>query len=506
MARSFNANARPGLPTHRSLGYGEKRKHSIEGEAPPSSVYEMYDITPREPPLDESQGRWYGANTERISAAERTLDQLVRRQSSSEYEIIDALLDRKMQGSKRAHIHAFIARRDAANPEWKHQLVFLKLNRSHKQRDSKKSKQKTLSMHIILERKLRRRDDIRLPLPRSMSSQGPIRAIGGLPATDHRQENSMLGPVSAPVNTPRSQDLPSYARQRDPNWQSSPPRVQILDNPNGRGQLLAPPPPGTTTHNSDESASFTPASPSSTLSSDTARSSSRKTLYPSSTNDTASIFLPKDNAQYEQGKHRVIADRDVQCPYVSVGTQTDMKVNASDNSRPTLIQNMVFKPQTKPTERLESENFGIDAHMPCGSSSKEGDTSSVDVSHDEQETPKLAAPKEATSDAFEKPAWMNNMQPGKLSYHQMNHRDVIKRLTNKKSTRLRPSTRASILSLSLWTNKLSLSRETMVSPRSTPHALSQFMRERIQHQATVQATSAFPVIFPSQFERPLRQS
>ncbi len=390
MARPLTGIARPGLHTHRSYhGHEENKRQSIEDGTPPTPRYEGYDITPRESPLCENRGRWHCTNTKPTPASERALQQFVRDLSLTNYNVLNVLYDRKMQGSKGKHIENVIASKASANPAWEFQVVFLKLNRNHKKRDSKSSRHRTLSMQLILECNLRPHDNIALPLPLSMSSQCPIRATVGLPVANHGQESYMLGTVTTPINNPRPQYLPSYIRQRAPSRPNSPPRVQYSDIQNGRGQLFAPPEPRTANHDSDESTSFRPASPSSTLSSDTARSSSRGTSYSSSPIDTASNFLPRTSTQYARESHRNAA----QCSYISHSTQPDNKWNATENSRSALIQ------PASPEVRAVSDKRAPVSYDVRG---KGGNTSSVGGQSDKQEA----------SIAFEKPAWMNNMQPG----------------------------------------------------------------------------------------------
>lgn len=409
MARPFNGLARRGLHTHRSYhGHEDTDRQSLKGGTSLKSIYEGYKITPRESPLSESRGRWYRADTKRMPTSERDLQELVRIESSKDYSIVGTMYDKKMRGSKREHIFEFIASKATANPGWDYNLVFLKLERNHKKRDSKNPRPKTLSMQIILECRLRPCNNIALSVPRSMSSQGPMRANGGLPPTNRGQGTSMQGTVTAPINTLRPQYVPSYVSQRAPGWQNSQSRTEFSDHLNGRGQLFTPPASRRTTYESDESASFTPGSPSSTLSFDTAMSSSRGPACSSSPIDTKSIFLPNTVAHCAQGSHNIGA----QFSYVSHSTQTDIKWAAPDNNRPALTQPPSPQAREQPRKIAENGNSCVDAPVPHDICGKGGDTPSVDGQSDKKEPPKLGSTQEATDFAFEKPAWMNNMQPG----------------------------------------------------------------------------------------------
>lgn len=399
MAWPIKGVARPGLHTHRSYhGHEDTNRQSVEGGTSPISTYEDYEIKPRESPLGEARGRWYRADTKRMPTSQRDLQDFVRKEWSNGYSIVDTISNKKMVGSKRVHIRDFIASKVTDNPGWDYQLVFLKLERNPKKRDSRKPRPKTLSMRIILECKLRLCNNMALSVPRSMSSQSQVHINGGLAPTYHRQGSSMQGTVTAPINTPMPQYVPAYIRQGAPSWQNSPPRAQS-------SKVFTPPVSRTTPYESDESVSFTPASPSSTLSSDTARSSSRRPSYSSSPIDTLPTFLSKTVAHCAQGSH----NNGAQCSYVSHSTQTDMKGNSSDNNRPALTGSASPKLREQPKKGAENGNSCVNAPVLYEICSKGDNIPSIDEHSDKQGIPKLGNTHDI---AFEKPAWMNNMQPG----------------------------------------------------------------------------------------------
>lgn len=413
MARPINAHPRPGLPTHRSYHDHEPtNRQIIGGETSPTHIYECYEITPKRSPVDEDLGRWHRADTKRIPYSEQDLHQFVRKQYSSEYTVIDAFDDKKMQGSKRQHIKDFIEEKNASNPDWEYNLKYLKLDRNRKHRDSKKPRQKTLSMMIILERKLRPRDRIGFPLPRTVSSQGPIHASGSLPAANHMPGYLMPGTVTAPNNTIRPQYTPSYARCRGLNGQYSPSMPQVVDNRNSRAVPSTPSIPRTPIYDSDESAGLRPASPSSTLSSDTARSSSRRTSNCSSPFDVTFGSFPRTNSHHVQGNNRMAFDRGVHYSYHDRGTQTDKDLYAPRSTR--LSQTNPSGPvsQVKLNEPSTTGRSGANDLLPHNVQNKHDVSASLDGHSDEQETPKPERTREATDIKFEKPAWMYNLQPG----------------------------------------------------------------------------------------------
>lgn len=390
MARPFNETTRPVLRAHNSYHGHEKSKTVIDGDTPSNPIYEGYDITPRESTLGENQGRWYRADTTGMPTSQRDLQKLVRDQASSSTTAVEALLDRKMQGSKRKHIYSFIDSRDSASPERKHHLVFLKLNRNPKKGNSKKARPKTLSMNIILEGKLRPRNNVGPPLPRSMSSQGSFRATGDLPTTIHGSAVSMLGTVSAPINTPRPQYLPSYSGKTAQTGPNRPPTVQISNSQNGMGQRYAPSAPRTTIYDRDGLVSLVPSSPSSALSSDTIRLSPRRLSSSSSPVDTPSISLLRTSAHCARGGH----DSGAQCSYISNGTQTDMKWDTFDNGRLVLTPTASLKVREEPDQRAETGKPCVDALEASSAHGLEGKA------------------QEAANVTYEKPIWMDNMQPG----------------------------------------------------------------------------------------------
>lgn len=413
MARPINAYPRPGLPAHRSYhGHEQTNGPSIGGETSPTRIYECYEITPKRTPVDEDLGRWYRANTKRIPYSEQDLHQFVRKEYSREYTVIDAFNDKKMQGSKRQHIEHFIEERNASNPDWEYNLKYLKVDRNRKHRESKKPRQKTLSMMIILECKLRPRDRINFPLPRTMSSQGPIRASGSLPAANHMPGYLVPSTVTAPNNSIRPQYTPPYARCRDSNGQHSTPMPQVVDNRNSQGVSYTPPTLRTPTYDSDESAGLRPASPSSTLSSDTARSSSRRTSNCSSPFDTAFVSFPRTNTYHAQGHNHLAFDRGTQQPYFSQGTQTKEDLYVPHSSRPTHSYLSTPVSRVVPNERSNRGTSGAHNLTSPDIHSKQDTSTSLDGHSDEQETPKPESTQEASGITFEKPAWMYNLQPG----------------------------------------------------------------------------------------------
>lgn len=408
MGRPFNEITRPVLHAHNSYHGHEKSRTVIDGDTPPDPIYECYEIKPKESTLGEDQGRWYRADTKRMHTSQRDLQKLVRDQSSSSTTAIEALLDRKMQGSKRKLIYDFIDSRDSASPERKHHLVFLRLDRNPKKGNSKKARPKTLSMHVILEGKLRPRNNVGLPLPRSMSSQGPFRATGDFPTTTRGSAASMLGTVSAPINTPRPQYLPSYSGQTAQTWLNRPPKVQISNSQNGMGQPYAPSAPRTTIYDSDGLGSLVPSSSSSPLSSDTIRLSSQRPSSTSSPMDTPSISLLRTSAHCARGGH----DSGAQCSYVSNGTQTDIQWNTFDDGRLVLTPKASLKVREEPGHRAETGKPCVDAFEASSAHGIEANTSSIDEQPNKQGIRKLENAQEATNVTYEKPIWMHNMQPG----------------------------------------------------------------------------------------------
>lgn len=421
MARPFNENARPGLPTHRSYHvYDMERNHNIGGAGNSNHLYEGYDITPRELPLDENRGRWYCAHTKRMPIGERDLGQFVRKQELSDYIVGDAMFDRKMQGSKREHIYDFIAKQNASNPGLEYEVRFLKLNRSHKQRDSKKPRPKTLSMQIILERRLRPHGNNSPPLPRSMSSQGPIRATGGPLTSDNAQGITITGTITPPVIVQNPQYLPPYAKPRDSTAQNSLPKLQNLHIPNASDRICSPMLLRSATYDSDDSATFPPASPSSTLSSDTACSSVRRASSSSCPIDGAFIFASRPNDKGTQ-EHRP--------PYMSLGTQTDVKQYSYVDIQLADTDITCLKPQD---EQNEYAKRGVSSEGSDGMCIKGQDRYSNNKAGDEQVNRTLGTTNEVKDILFEKPPWMDNMQPGKRSFYRFRSMCAVDILTYQK--------------------------------------------------------------------------
>lgn len=470
MARPLNpGSGRPAFPSSRSShSYEDSGTAQGGGKQHLDIIYEGYDIVPKESQPDESKGRWHLAHTISMPATQPDLEHLVRKQSLSRCTASQMMYDNRMQGSKRAHIYHIIRDRDTEKPDRTHELAFLKLERDRKQKDSRRPKKKTLSMQIILECKTRPHDRISLAAPGSLAPQGPASASGGLSPTNHGSARPLpFTWPSTPISTPRPQYLPPYARPQALSGQGSQLNVSDLDSRTSRDQLVPLPTP-TSNYDSDDSEYFRSVSPSSTISSDTVRSSGRasnlalgpkpsssaidprahieddddsyrvtvkapggrmyESRIPKSSAEKVSSSIPNDtrihtsplmNQQqipdheksHYAGQHHLAATNGHS--YASTGTQTDRELNIFDHMKPDLNNEFAPGSKVKPVERVQSESPFVPGRMPNTSSNNRDEVTSVDVSRDEKEhlAARLRGDVEIPNH-YEKPSWMSNMQPG----------------------------------------------------------------------------------------------
>ena len=450
------------------LRYAGLGKPVMEHRVIPYITYEGYNITPRETEYNESNGRWYRAHTKPMPGTQREFENLIRRQSLSDSTVMEELYSSRMMGSKREHIEDYIKLRDAQDPERKHELAYLKLERYHRQKESKQSARRTSSIQIVLECKLHSRNSTGAT-PQPPASHGSFVTQESLPLTDHvppkpRTETS----PTMPTNVSRPQYLPPYVQQRYPNRGSDHSNSQAVNNQNNRDTMDPAPTITTRKYDSDDSEILRPSSPCSTVSSDTMEPSSRRTSSSSVSNGRAPIpsqtskegsytdpYATTRLATKQTGGHlspksskgneptllspvsrkstgpgiptQSIRDHDefqetpacsdTLVEYTSIGTQTDqgfdsMSIDHCQSSSGHCEQR---KPSVKVTELIEGENL---SERGCVPSDENKDEEKVvpclePGPHLEPGT-KARDHGESNACFYKKPAWMNDLRPGSL--------------------------------------------------------------------------------------------
>ena len=464
---------RPNLPGHRSFNdYGECGKPSAGSAVAPIITYEGYNITPRDPEYNDGKGRFYRAPTKSMPATQRELESLIQKQSRSDCTAIQELYSYDMKGSKRDHIEAFIRARNAQDPERKHELAYLKAQRGHRSGRSKHSGKRTMSIQIILECRFLPRN-IQAPIFPTPPNRGLNTAMEGLITPEKAHSNSGAAAAIPAAMTSRPQYLPPYVQQRALKRTGTPNNGLPVDNETGRKASIT----STSSSSSDESGDsedFFPSSPTSIQSSKTITPSSWRTSASSGPTSSTSApsqivkdekasrgqctaigingkqnderrsleFGAKENLSQPSSRQRDEHElamhtqpfkgmvksnysdhRPVPQPkYASIGTQTDQQPIRPDPGE-------VFSAEVKNPE----QNLGMVKPVEDKSSSGRKDIMIDEAECEEEFALHNAASNSvgscvkgtneqpASSNLFEKPEWMNNLQPGA----RVNDRKII---------------------------------------------------------------------------------
>ena len=446
---------RPGISGHRSYTDGGPSSNSTTaGKTAQSASYIGFDITPNESIPDDSKGRWYRAHTKVMHVSQRDLDRLVRKQSSGDDTVLEALYDPQMRGSKRRHITQVMQERDATFPAYKHELVYLKLDRQSQSKDSKKSKKQTQSMQIILE--------LRIPPPPNTglltSAPSSVRGPVDTPHPSRQMAALSLNPENGLSNLPE-------ALQRPRNLSYAPSSAMPLRrNATGEGLLPGPRPSLTRLPvflcDSDDSLGYRSASPASTVSTDTARSVPRissgvprrsylqaanvtgrapekgeiySTSIAEEEEDNDNIGTPDQTnfqrAQAPQDSQSVsnsglTAHTHFSAKHKRASTssenQQDRMHTENPNSRPSYTSSSTqtdpVNNSSIPCDRCLRDNSRCVSSNQHYKVSVEDDVTSIDESCGDSETASQDPGKSDLADKdYEKPSWMQKMQPGKLA-------------------------------------------------------------------------------------------
>ena len=266
--------SRPGPPGRGSFhGYGDTGRPSVGNEIFPDTIYEGYNITPRDPEY-KGQARWFQALTEPIPGTQQGFRGLIRKHSPNSCSALDELYSSRMKGSKRDHIQWFINTKIASNPERTYELAYLKLEQYPKRKTKCPSK-KTFSIQMLLECKPRLRNATLPSQP--VATNGPAASyIGPAPmGLDSTRINPGVTPPSA-MACSRPQYLPPHVRQNHLHGDKNYPDAVTLNNRDSRDIAIESATRAENDSDSDDSDERRPISPCSTMSSDTVMSSSRR--------------------------------------------------------------------------------------------------------------------------------------------------------------------------------------------------------------------------------------
>ena len=446
---------RPSISGHRSYTEGGLSSSSTTtGNTALAAKYIGFDITPNDSNYDESKGKWYRAHTKVMQVSQRDLERLVRKQSSGDDTVLEALYDPQMRGSKRKHITQVMQERDATFPAYKHELVYLKLDRQSQLKDSKKSKKQTQLMQIILERRMP-------PPPNTGLLTAPPSLVRGPVETPHTIQQTLATSVnthSGPSNLP-------YLYESPRNVIYTPHSVtQLQRDATGEGLLPSPRPlltrqPGFLWE-SDDSLGYRSASPASTASTDTARSVPRVSsgmprrsflqaakstgkapekgeIYSTSIaeeeeEDSDNTKTPDhtgfQRAQAPQASHSgsnngLTAHTHFSTKHKRISAtsknQQDRMQTENPTSRPSYTSSgtqtdpVIISPI--PCELVSRDNSKCVSSHKHHKVSIEDDDTSIDESCEDSETAlqDLRMSKLAVK-GYEKPSWMHKMQPGRL--------------------------------------------------------------------------------------------
>jgi len=445
-------------PSQRSFhGYRESAGPSVGDDVVPHIRYEGYNITPED---SEYHDKWHRAHIRPMPVTQREFENLIQKQSLSDNPVTKELCGPRMTNSKTECIASHIDARDALDPEREHELAYLKLERRHRSKSSKKT---TVSMQIIFECKIRPPSN-KVPALQAVATHGS-RIINGnsSAASSVPTTNPNAGTIlTVPVGASRPQYTPTYALQRGLSSTDNCQKVNADKGRDSRDPSILTLALARSDYDSDESDDLRAPSQCSIVSSDTVMSSSRRTSSSSVSNSntpaTSQIakdgnldgspcttgYAPRDRLDERWNTKQCTGDSSLQpqyrrhsdtegvvlpqkyhyadqrhvleCLYIDTGTQTDPELNESCCGGSFLDRNEREKPNAK---SVELADHGSSSKKDCvlGDQSEEGEkaTSKHDAAKDIDPTVKEASVKDRSTESFEKPAWMNNLRPGSLA-------------------------------------------------------------------------------------------
>ena len=412
--------------------HGDARTSSITNDAIQSKVYEGYNITPNESQYDESRGKWYQAHTKKMPGSQEEFQNLVRRQSQSVESVMEVLYSPRMIGSKREHIEEFVNDRDASDPERKHVLVYLRLERFPKHKGTKQTSKRTASMQIVIECKL-------LPhigsvpsrplAPHSLNTRTGDQLWVSFQAGRPHQ-NQPLPVNSVDWNTPQSQGRPSFVWPAISTWNGAYPNVQTANRRDSPNPILPPLTPISSELNGSKVEHGRPLSPCSTVSSDAGSPTSRKMS--SSSISTTNQAIPSETmmkegnlnfsqmASYEDNAnpraqphpcttHRTSSpgqDRSQSAPDEGNHTDSLSYLSASNDSKHSVLEAQSGNTTQDQTSVCKSHTIG-------GEGREESKTIIGDEPHLHRIAPLGELKDEGVARNFDdRPPWFDNLQPG----------------------------------------------------------------------------------------------
>ena len=453
MASTANTRAnRPTLPGHHSFNsYAELKGPSIACGFPASITYEGYNITPRDPEYHRP-GRWCGANTRSMVGTEEEFKNLVQKQLLSDSTVTEVLYSSRMDGSKRDYIEDFLNRRNTSRPKCKHQLAYLKLEQHHKPKSSKSYRGRTASMQIILECKLYPGGTIACVPSAPIPHQASVGKSVSLPLSSSTSTRTSSGTVPSlkPISL-RPEYQPSYVLEGKPNSNANPLHVTAFADRDRQIKTNMPRMLSSICHDSDDSEYFTSSSssPSCCLSPGTVEPSSQR-MSGSPVSTATRPYLgrrsktcnPGQGGQnfdrrYKDSKSTspnrgdsghplaVLSTKDPPQPpahgnprhenqhfaqrhsHLSVGTQTELKLPPNDSIIIELVKELAGQAADKQPRPTDGEIKSV--------ASKNQDLSPRSGLDDIKRLSDHEPVQEVVdTDKYEKPSWMNNLQPGQL--------------------------------------------------------------------------------------------
>lgn len=394
-------------------------------------TYEGYSITPNESEYDESRGKWYRALTKPMPGSQREFENLIRRQSLSDETVMEVLYSPRMMGSKREHIENYINAKDAANPGWKHELAYLKLERFPKHKLSRQSSKRTASMQIVLECKPRPRNNVAPMHPHaSYSSSAMGRDSSSTNFTPTRTQSSAL--LTAPVDTSPSRYLPPNNQPGGTNRNSNFPNAKTANRRDGRDPIVPPLTPASNEYKRNGAEEPRSLSPCSTVSSNTVsplpRNASNSSMLFGNTpaasqpgEDQMTVERSytaesRDNARQPSTGHANPQSETMlsnpQRLHTTTGTHTDVDC-LTDN--PPFDTFNHPEPGASPQGLAANENSCSRDHAPSDDVNEEKKAAFEDGRFDHPKRNMGGSFGDTIGpNLYEKPVWMNNLQPGQL--------------------------------------------------------------------------------------------
>ena len=444
-------NERPRITGHLSFNdRGLPRVPISEGRITSIFSYVGFDVFPNESVHDDSVGRWHRARTI-IMPSTRDLEHLVKTQSSSNETAMEKLYGLQMKGPKRDHITEVINERDTTFPDYKHELVYLELKDKNGNNPTR-SRRKTRSMHIVLRYRIRHRLNSNASIPAQPSAPGPVNmSQTGQKPIPERPVPASMG--SRTIGMPPQNHVPMH----------NPHNATLLrSSVGGEGYFQSPRPPAwkvaTFLSENDDSLGNRSASPASTLSTDTARSTPRMFSDVSHRNsylqlptaagkagigaDIRTTSIMEEETCGEHAKESASVPRSVQADaQVQMNALACSKITPHGHSR-------AYQDLTSPSKETHSNYTSIKVDLPprlYASASSQTDPVKVvptskqaaieevtdatstagrfDPEHDEDDNTSIEDSGEEleldfqdskmVDGSYQKPSWMENLQPGK---------------------------------------------------------------------------------------------